>query len=185
MTRGARPGLKKLYRAFGDRVAFVSVHVREAHPGDRYPHHASDEQKMRHAEDWARLDRIPWTVAADALDGRTHNAYGPLPNSAYLIDRTGHVAFRALWAGQEGLLRRRIDELVRREAAGEQRVDLGEAKNLVIPLLHGGAEFEHAVGRAGDKALEDFRREMGSVIYGMEKLMSRMRPLIHRPPEAA
>lgn len=185
MTRGARPGLEKLYRDVGDRMAFVSIDVREAHPGERYAHHTSDAQKMRHAQDWARLDDILWTVAVDTLDGRTHRDFGPLPNSAYLIDRTGHVAFRALWAGQEGLLRDRIDTLLRRETADAGPVNLGQQENLIVPLIHGAAEFDHAVARAGHKAVDDFRREMGTVMYGLEKLMSKMRPLIHRRPEAA
>jgi hypothetical protein len=53
MTAGARPGLLHLYEDFADRVQFVSVYVREAHPGENYPHHTSEEQKMRHARDWA------------------------------------------------------------------------------------------------------------------------------------
>jgi len=93
-------------------VAFVSVYVREAHPGERYPHHTNDVQKWTHARDWVAQDPIPWTVAVDTLEGVTHRAYGPLPNSIYLVDRGGHVAFRALWAGQEGLVRDKLDELL-------------------------------------------------------------------------
>src|SRR3954447_6042122 len=125
MTLGARPGLDHLYRDFGDRVQLVSVYTREAHPGEIYPHHTSEEQKLRHARDWAEQDQVPWPVAVDTLDGKTHRAYGPAPNSAYLIDRTGHVAFRALWAGQEGLLRDRIEELLENETEGIPMV-LGE-----------------------------------------------------------
>jgi hypothetical protein len=179
MTTGARPGLIKLHNDFGERVKFVSVYVREAHPGENYPHHTSDEQKMRHAQDWARLDQMPWTIAVDTLQGAAHKAYGPLPNSAYLIGRSGRVAFRALWAGQEGLLREKIQELLRREATGEQTVSLGQQENLVIPLIRGAAEFEHAVERGGEKSKEDFRREMGTVMYGMQKLMSKMGTIIN------
>lgn len=179
MTAGARPGFLKLYNDFHDRLKFVFVYVREAHPGENYPHHTGNEQKMRQARDWVELDKIPWTVAVDGLEGSTHTAYGPLPNSAYLIDRTGRVAFRALWAGQEGLLRDRIEQLLDREAKGEDPVNLGQQKNLVIPLIHGAAEFEHTVERAGEKAKEDFRREMGNVMYGIQKLMSKMQPLIN------
>lgn len=179
MTRGARPGLINLYKDFGHRVQFVSVYIREAHPGENYPHHTTAEQKMRHARDWATLDRTPWTVAVDTLDGATHNAYGPLPNSVYLIDRTGRVAFRALWAGQEGLLRDKVEELLRRETAGEDPINLGQQENLVIPLIHGAAEFDHAVARGGEKSKEDFRREMGTVMYGLQKLMSKMEPIIN------
>jgi hypothetical protein len=179
MTAGGRPGFLNLFSHFGERVQFVFVYVREAHPGENYPHHTGDEQKMQQAREWVELDRIPWTVAVDDLEGSTHKAYGPLPNSGYLIDRTGRVAFRALWAGQEGLLREKIEELLGLEAKGEDPVNLGQQKNLLIPLIHGAAEFDHAVERAGEKAKEDFRREMGNVMYGMQKLMSKMQPVIN------
>jgi hypothetical protein len=179
MTAGARPGLTKLYEDFGDRVQFVSVYVREAHPGESYPHHTGEEQKMRHARDWARQDRVPWPVAVDTLDGAVHRAYGPLPNPVYLIDRTGRVAFRALWAGQQGLLRDKIEELLEREAEGEDPVVLGEQKNLVIPMIHGSADFDYALSRAGKKAKEDFRRAMGNVVYGLQKAVSAIEPVLH------
>ncbi len=179
MTTGARPGLINLFNDFKDRVEVVSVYVREAHPGENYPHHLSAERKMRQARDWVKLDKVPWTVAVDMLEGATHEAYGPLPNSAYLIDRTGRVAFRALWAGQEGLLRGKIEELLKREAASEDPVNLGQQENLVIPLIHGGAEIDQTLARAGEKAKEDFRREMGNVMYGMQKLMSKLQPVIN------
>ena len=179
MTAGARPGLLHLYEDFRDRIAFVTVYVREAHPGESYPHHTSAAQKMRHARDWAEQDEIPWTVAVDTLDGAVDRAYGPLPNMAYLIDRTGHVAFRALWAGQEGLLRERIEELLEREARGEGAVSLGEQENLVIPMIHGSAEFDRALARGGEKSQEDFRRAFGNVVYGFQKAMSKLEPVLH------
>jgi hypothetical protein len=179
MTAGARPGLTNLYTDFGSRIEFVSVYVREAHPGENYPHHTDQEQKTRHARDWVEQDKVPWTVAVDTVDGSVHRGYGPLPHSAYLVDRTGRVAFRALWAGHEALLREKIEELLRREAAGEDPINLGQQENPIIPLIHGAAEFDHAVARGGDKSKQDFRREMGNVMYGMEKLMSKMKPVIH------
>ena len=182
MTRGARPGLVTLHQRFGDRVAFVSVYVREAHPGERYPHHTSDVQKLAHARDWVAQDPIRWTVAVDTLDGATHHAYGPLPNSLYLVDRRGHVAFRALWAGQEGLVRDKIEELLVIEASAERPINLGQRENLLIPLIHGAAEFDPAIVRGGRKSVDDFRRELGTVIYGLERLMSKAKPLIHRQP---
>ncbi|MCA1577099.1 MAG: DUF1440 domain-containing protein [Acidobacteria bacterium] len=179
MTAGARPGFLNLYRGFSDRVQFVSIYVREAHPGENYPHHTSEEQKMRHARDWVEQDEIPWTVAVDTLEGAIHQLYGPVPNSAYLIDRMGQVAFRALWAGQEGLLRDKIEELLEREERNETPVVLGQKENNLIPLIHGAAEFDRTLRRAGHKAREDFRREMGEIPYIIETLASHLRPLLH------
>ena len=34
MTASAGPVLKRLYQEFGDRVAFGTLYVREAHPGE-------------------------------------------------------------------------------------------------------------------------------------------------------
>jgi hypothetical protein len=179
MTAGSRGGLMKLFRDFGTRVQFLTVYVREAHPGENYPHHTSLEQKMRHAQDWVTQDKIPWGVAVDSIDGATHRVYDEMPNSVYLIDRTGRVAFRALWAGQEGLLRRSLEELLGRESAGEDPVVLGEKENHVVPFIHGAAEFERSVGRGGSKAKEDFRREAGEVRYNFERLMSKFEPVIN------
>ena len=179
MTAGARPGLLHLFDEYIDRVEVVTVYVREAHPGENYPHHTNLEQKKRHASEWVELDRIPWTVVVDTLDGAVDRKYGPLPNSAYLIGRSGHVAFRALWAGQEKLLRQQIEELLKREAAGEDRVVLGEQENLVIPLIHGTAEFDHAIARGGEKSKEDFRRAFGNTIYALQKIGSKLAPVIN------
>jgi hypothetical protein len=139
---------------------------------------------MRHARDWVERDPRPWTVAVDGIDGAVHRAYRPLPNSLYLIDSTGHVAFRALWAAAERLLRRKIAELLAREAKGELPADLGERANRLLPLRHGAAVFDATMARAGERAARDVRREMGLVPYGLQRLASRLKPLIHRPPGA-
>jgi hypothetical protein len=184
MSAGARPALLRLWRQFGDQVEFVSVYVREAHPGEGYPEHHSFEQKMLHARDWVERDPRPWTVAVDDLDGSVHRAYRPLPNSLYLIDSSGHVAFRALWAASERLLRRKIAELVAREAKGELPAVLGERSNRLLPLVHGAVEFDATMARAGVGAARDVRREMGWVPYVLQRAASRLRPLVHRTPGA-
>lgn len=179
MTAGARPGLLHLFQDFRDRVEFLSVYIREAHPGERIPHHTSGNQKFRRAREWAEEQGIPWRVAVDVLHGTTHKAYGCLPNSAYLIDRTGHVAYRTLWAGQESVLRESLRKLVENEDEGRYQVTLGEDEKLLIPLIHGAAEFGQVISRAGPKAEEDFRREMGEMQWVLQKLLSFLEPLIH------
>jgi hypothetical protein len=47
---------------------------RGAHPGEHYPHHTGETQKLRHARDWVKQDQVPWTVAVDMLDGATRHA---------------------------------------------------------------------------------------------------------------
>ncbi len=74
MTAGARLGLIKLFADFETSVRFFTIYVREAHPGERYPHHTSNEQKMRHAREWVEQDKIPWGVAVDEVEGGVHRA---------------------------------------------------------------------------------------------------------------
>ncbi len=136
------------------------MYVREAHPGELYSHHASFEQKLRHAGDWAREDRVRWTVAVDDLEGTTHRAYGALPHSLYLVGSTGVVAFRALWGSKAAMSREHMQELLSREAAGERPVVLGEGRSLILPVIQESMDYLEAVERGGKKALEDFRREM-------------------------
>lgn len=130
MASAARSCLTRLHHDFRSQLELVSVYVGEAYPSDIYPPHRTAAQKMQHASDWVRMGERPWTVAVDTLDGETHLAYGSLPNCAYLIDRTGRVAYRSLWAGQQHLLRMRIEELLRRDAAGEASVNMGQQDHL-------------------------------------------------------
>lgn len=180
MVLGGRPGLFALHKEFGDRVGFVSVYVREAHPGENYAHHETDAQKMQYARDWVAQDGIAWTVVVDDLAGTIHRAYGRVPNPAYLIDGDGTVVFRALGTAQAGLLRRKILELLRRvecsPAAYRQPINLGQRDNVFVPLLRGGVGFRQAVGRGGVKSLQDFRREMGLAIFFVANVLSMFRP---------
>jgi hypothetical protein len=72
-----------------------------------------------------------------------------------------------------------IAALLEREAAGDDPVVLGEQENLVIPLVHGAAEFDYAVGRGGEKAKADFRRAFGNAFYALQKIGSQLAAVIH------
>ncbi len=58
MTASAGPALKQLHEEFGDRVAFVSMYVREAHPGENYPQAETFEEKLEHARAYKERDGI-------------------------------------------------------------------------------------------------------------------------------
>src|SRR4029078_3722261 len=85
MTKSAEPTLQQFYRQYGDRVAFLTVYVREAHPGSRYPQPDTLDQKLAHARAYKRRDHIPWTVAVDDIEGTFHRSLDPKPNSAYFV----------------------------------------------------------------------------------------------------
>ena len=95
MTDGAAPGLKELHERLGDRVHFVMVDVREAHPGKAVPQPQTFDQKMAHARLLRDLHGFKFEVAVDDIDGTLHRALSPKPNSAYVLGKNGTILFRA------------------------------------------------------------------------------------------
>lgn len=98
MTDSSAPGINELHRRFGDRVRFVLVAVREAHPGSDAPQPQTFEEKKEHAEMLRDLHGHQFEVAVDDIDGSLHRALSTKPNSAYILDRDGTIVFRAHWA---------------------------------------------------------------------------------------
>jgi hypothetical protein len=141
LTAGGVPALKALHAEFGDRVRFVTVVVREAHPGRRYPAHRTMPQKLAHARDFAAQEAIPWTVAVDDLEGSVHRRYGQMPDNAVLVDADGRVAYEAKWTHGPSL-RRALAEPV--EPSVDRR-----------PHLLSAVRGRHAVPRGGEGAVRD------------------------------
>ena len=103
--------MSELHRLYGERVHFVEVLVRQAHPGERHGAYRSHEQKLDDAGSYKHEERIPWPVAVDDLAGTVQRAYGGLAAAVYLIDNRGRVAFCGTW-GQSPALRQAIDDLL-------------------------------------------------------------------------
>lgn len=104
VTDNAAPGLNRLHARFGDRVRFVIVDVREAHPGEAVPQPGTLDEKTAHAEQMRDLFRFAFEVAVDDVDGTLHRALAPKPNSAYVLGKDGTILFRAHWANDEKAL---------------------------------------------------------------------------------
>ena len=84
-------------------VSFVFVYTREAHPGERYGHLASIEQKLQHAREMVMRDGLTRPMLVDDLEGSLHHAYGRLPNMTYVIAGGGRVLYRASWTDADNL----------------------------------------------------------------------------------
>ena len=128
--------MKKLHALWGNVVEFVTVLVRQGHPGPRseryrtYPHKAADAAAHQ------REDGVPWTVLVDDVDGRVHRTYGMLADPTYLIDDDGRVAFYNA-VTHAPTLHRAIDALMSRGGRG---VVLGgfDRRPHVLAALAGG-----------------------------------------------
>jgi hypothetical protein len=81
----------------GDRVQFVEVLVRQAHPGPGARHYVTFEEKMADAQRFQQEDDLPWPLLVDDLQGTVHQVYGGLADPTYLIDADGRAAFYNMW----------------------------------------------------------------------------------------
>jgi hypothetical protein len=154
MAASAAPVLKRLHLQLGEGVAFVTVYVREAHPGDRIPQPRTMEWKLQHARMLRERDGIPWTVAVDDLDGSFHRALGGNSNALHLMDPNGNVAFRTLWSNDERVVREALLAVLR----GNPDHPFERVRR-IVPLARGLARTDEVVRAAGAVAVEDFRSE--------------------------
>ncbi len=143
VTESAGDGLRELAIKYGDRVRFILINVREAHPGASTPQPHTDHQKSEHASRLKERHRLPFEVATDDLDGTLHRAFGPRPSSAYLVDQSGRITFRAQWSNVTPA----IEEAVAAAAAGLRppRAEVGQTLQAMARMTgYAGQAFETA-----------------------------------------
>ena len=90
------PSLNSLYNKYGDKVAFVFVYTREAHPGSGIPPHTSMDDKRARAQELKAKENVQMPMLVDTLDGAVHQRYSMMPNSTYVVTRGGTVAAKSL-----------------------------------------------------------------------------------------
>lgn len=150
MTASAMPFLLQLHSDFGDRVNFIMLNVREAHPGEHFRQPGTMEEKREHAQALKQLYEIPWTVAADDIEGSLHRALDPKPNSAFLANSDGIIVFRSLWASDKKAIRQAMESVV----AG-RKPDQAESQALIGPVSRAMGQVQEVMERAGPQAVMD------------------------------
>jgi hypothetical protein len=78
-------------------VGSIFLYVREAHPGEYYPHHDSFERKLAHAHEFQRVFETTRPILVDDLTGTAHRGFGGLPNMTYIINQAHSIVFRSDW----------------------------------------------------------------------------------------
>ena len=172
VTDSAAPGLKELYARFSDRVRFVMVDVREAHPGKAVPQPKTLGEKMAHAEQLRDLHGFAFEVAVDDIDGTLHRALSPKPNSAYVLGKDGTILFRAQWANDTKSLAAALDVI----AAGDSP-SRSQSGGVVRPILRQFRYMASVLDRAGGGAWRDMWRvapPMAATAFALKAL--RIRP---------
>jgi thiol-disulfide isomerase/thioredoxin len=153
MTASSAPSIQELHDEFGDRVEFVMLYVREAHPGENYAQAETMDDKLASARALQEFYGIDWTVAADNVDGDLHRALDPKPNAAYLADSNGTVLFRSLWAADYDALRQALDDA----ASGRAMISTQSTK-LIGPVVRAMGRVNEVMERGGPQAVSDLWR---------------------------
>ena len=93
-------------KRYGNRVEFIGVYVREAHPTDGWRVEGNDRAGVSFAQPTTKEERdsvaakcctalkmtIPLLV--DSLSDAVGHAYSGMPDRLYLIDKYGRVAYK-------------------------------------------------------------------------------------------
>ncbi len=95
-----------MYEKYKDRVEFLLVYVREAHPTDGWqvpaneragvllPAAKSIEQKEEHATACVRKLNIRFTTLIDGMDNKVELDYSGWPDRLYLVAKDGRIAYK-------------------------------------------------------------------------------------------
>ena len=93
-------GRRAAMRALSERYPnnrFIVFYVREAHPGETTPHHASQQKKLQNACLLRHRHGEERDVFVDFLDGKVHRLLGEMPNSVFVIDTDRALKFYSEW----------------------------------------------------------------------------------------
>lgn len=153
MTMSSLDDLRKLHEEFGDRVGFLLLYVREAHPGENVPQPKTYLEKAEHARLMRESYDLPWPVVVDDIDGSLHRRLGAQPNSVHLIDSNWVVIFRALFAGDVSSVRTALASL-----STGQVPEKKETQAFLGPVLPSIPYIPEVMDTAGPAAWRDLWR---------------------------
>lgn len=144
ITESAVPRLERLAGEHAGRARFVLVNTREAHPGELISQPRTADDKWRHAQALRDHHDLDIEVAVDDIDGGLHRKLGPKPNSAYLIDPSGVIRYRAHWANDDMGIRRALEAVLAGRSPRR-----GRSRAMIRPLMAGVGHLPGIVRSAG------------------------------------
>jgi len=158
MTAASIGAIDELYERFRDAgVEVILVYVREAHPGERLPAHEATPDKIAAAWFLRKEEELGMPIVVDDLRGSIHRDYGKLPSPAFLIDKSGRVAFRSKWGSAETLAAA-IEELTElQEVRGTDHGIVQGGEDLSMPISYIDLSSYRALERGGRASVKDFQ----------------------------
>ncbi|MEM8935241.1 MAG: redoxin domain-containing protein [Pseudomonadota bacterium] len=146
-----------LAQRYSDDAVFINLYVREAHPGDDFPHHETLEQKVEHARLTKSEEEDDRLMLVDGLDGAIHTQYGTWPNMAYIIDKDGIVRLKHKWA-DPAAVELALDRLQKGEPIDDIRYEFRKPPETLTKRIF---------ARACKGAVSDFVLSMPGLPYHM------------------
>ncbi len=153
MTASSAPGVQKLFEEFGDRVTFIMLYVREAHPGEYFTQSETMEDKLQSARALQEFYAIEWTVAVDNINGDLHRALDPKPNAAFLTSSAGKILFRSIWAADYAALHQALVDV-----SSCRTMNKTESTKLIGPVIRAMGEVQAVMERGGPQSVRDLWR---------------------------
>jgi alkylhydroperoxidase family enzyme len=95
-----------MHKRYGDRVTFLAIYVREAHPTNGWRMESNDKAGISIVQPMAKSDRLAvadrccstlelsMPLLVDDMNDRVGHAYSGMPDRMYLIDKEGRVAYK-------------------------------------------------------------------------------------------
>lgn len=99
--------MAKIHERWKDRVEFVAVYIKEAHPSDGWKSRSNErvgikvkqptrfEERVKAASQCCGALELTIPMVVDGIDNRVGEAYSGFPDRLYLIDRNGKIAFKS------------------------------------------------------------------------------------------
>ena len=95
-----------MFREYGDRAAFVTVYIKEAHPTDEwqmksnqtenicYAQPQTMEQRLAIANDFVKRFDYPMPMLVDGMDNTADQVYAGWPERIYVIDENNKIVYK-------------------------------------------------------------------------------------------
>jgi hypothetical protein len=138
---------KTLFARWSDRVHFLDVLIRQAHPGPDWPAYHAFEEKLHDAKRYVEQEGTPWPVLVDGVEGTTHQTYGGMTDPVYLIGCDGRVSYYQLWAYAPNL-HEAIEALLERGGCGVVNGGLDQIPHFGPALTNGWRGIQRALPRS-------------------------------------
>ena len=110
-----------MHRRYGDRVDFVTLYIKEAHPEDEwqmddneeegvcYPQPKTTAQRLAIANDFVKRFKYPIPLLVDKIENPANQLYAGWPERLYVIDEKGTIVYKGA-TGPFGFHPEEVDE---------------------------------------------------------------------------